>query len=369
MSKRILLLSAALLAGAWLVDMFTPQRLVAAILLTVPVAVASLYLESSIARWFIVAALVADAVAGWFNGVVESGHWDVVTIGNRLLAALSVVLVGVLGSMARNAAQEAGRLSAQRALLEELAKKNEALVQASVSLAERSDVIRDIVYALSHDLRTPLAAAAMTLRQALDGKYGEPSPEYREILKRSIESNAEVRRLAETLLLVARYESGDSSTMRRPVAVDRIVHSVIDELEPLWSQKHIDVRLDDERTIAVLGDESELRRAVVNLFANAIKATPSGGTIEIRLLRNGRAASVSIEDSGYGVSEAQRPLLFQRIPASDMSPHGTGSGLGLYIVRRIAEEHGGTVTFHPRSPRGSVFSLELPVTQNDDEQS
>lgn len=368
MAKRVLALSIVLLAAAWLVDMFTQQRLVAAILLTIPVAVASLYLQPKAARWFIVAALAADAVAGWFNGLSEGGHWDSVSIGNRLLAAFSILLVGVLGSMARNAAQEAGRLSAQRALLDELAQKNEALRLANISLVERRDVIRDIVYALSHDLRTPLAAAAMTLRQALDGKYGQPSPEYREILQRSIESNSEVRRLAETLLLVARYDSGDNSTMRRPVGVDRILHSVVDELEPLWSLKHIEVHVDDGSALTVLGDESELRRALVNLFANAIKATPARGTIDAKFARNGRSVTVSIEDSGYGVSEAQRPLLFQRIPATDMSPHSTGSGLGLYIVRRIAEEHGGSAGYRPREPRGSIFSLELPAAQKDDEQ-
>jgi signal transduction histidine kinase len=365
MSKQVVALSVVLLAAAWLSDMFTPQQLVTATLLAVPVAVASLYLERSAAIGFIVAALVADAIAGWFNGVREGGHFDPTAIGNRILVGLTIVLVGLLGTKARAAAQESGRLAARQALFAELARKNEELVRANASLAERGRVIRDLVYALSHDLRTPLAAAAMTLRQALDGKYGALPPEYQEILSRSLESNDEVRRLAETLLLVARYESGEQSNTRRPVALDRLVRSVAAELEPLSSAKRIEVRVDAGENARALGDESDLRRAIVNLLANAIKATPHDGAIDLKVSRNGRTVSVAVEDTGYGIDDEQRALLFERIPAGDTAPRGAGSGLGLYIVRRIAEHHGGSVSFQPREPNGSAFTIDLPAARSE----
>lgn len=279
---RIALLSSLLWAAAWAWDMFTPQRLVAAILLTVPVAIASLYLERRLSQSFIVAALSADGIAGWFNGVGEGGHWDGASIANRALAGLSIVLVGILGSMARAAAQESGRLAARQTLFGELARKNDELIAANSSLEDRSTVIREIVYALSHDLRTPLAAAAMTLQQAIDGKFGALPPDYHEILRRSVESNNELRRLAETLLIVARYESGEQSTLRCQVAMDRLVRSVVKELEPLWASKRLAVEIDGSGTMAVLADEGELRRAIVNLLANAIRATPDGGHIALR---------------------------------------------------------------------------------------
>jgi signal transduction histidine kinase len=342
-SQRIRALSIALLVAAWTVDMFTPQPLVAAILLTVPVAVASLYVDLPFARVIIIAALAADIAAGWYNGWRDGGHWDAIAIGNRVLAAFSIVLVGALGSRARAATQQSERLAAHRLL------------------AERGEVIRDIVHAISHDLRTPLAATAMTLQQAIDGKYGVLPPEYQDILRRSVESNNELRRLAETLLLVARYESGEYSQLRRQVSLERLVRSVVDELEPLWSEKHIHVSITNEDQSVVRGDEAELRRAIINLFANAIKATPEEGDIALQLSRNGAHALLSIEDTGYGVADERRASLFERIPASDVTPHGAGSGLGLYIVRRIAEQHGGSVSYAPRDPNGSVFVIVLPL--------
>jgi hypothetical protein len=107
-------LAIGLLVAAWLVDMFTPQAFVAAILLTVPVALASVYLERRFTNWMVGSALVANFVAGWFNGVREGGHWDGVAVGNRMLAAFSVVLVGVLGNIAQAAAQQSGRLTARQ---------------------------------------------------------------------------------------------------------------------------------------------------------------------------------------------------------------------------------------------------------------
>lgn len=361
MSRRITALSALLLLAAWTVDMLTPQRLVAAILLAVPVAVAALYLRPNASRWFILAALFADGAAGWFNAAREGWHWDAVSVGNRLLVALSIVLVGVLGSIARAALEETGRLNGQQSSFDEIARKNEELVALNASLADRGTVIRDIVYALSHDLRTPLAAASMTLQQALEGRYG-PLPEaYQDIVRRSLESNRELGRLAETLLLVARYESGEQSKFRRPIEIAALSSSVVAELEPLCSAKHIQIGVDITGPAVVMGDEAELRRAMVNLLANAIKATPDEGTIHLQVSARDRRLVVAVEDSGYGLREDQLAGLFQRMPEADRPSPGAGTGLGLYIARRIAEQHGGSISYEQRQPHGSTFSLELPL--------
>jgi signal transduction histidine kinase len=247
---------------------------------------------------------------------------------------------------------------AQANVFAQLGERNEELATANVALRERGDVIRDIVYALSHDLRTPLAAARMTMQQALDGAYGQLPADYREILERTMASNDELQRLAETLLLVSRYESGDRSTQRDPVDAAALATDVVRELEPLWQGKHLEVTVDASEPAMVMADEREIRRAIVNLLANAITWTPAERRILVGVRAGAGVAQVVIDDDGYGVPEAEREQLFERVGRS--SRQGAGSGLGLYLVRRIAESHGGSVTYAPRPDGGSIFTLSLP---------
>jgi signal transduction histidine kinase len=507
-----------LIAAAFAVDLVTPQLFVAAILLNAPIALSSLALDRRFTQVLIVVALVANAIAGYANGVMAGYRWDALAIGDRIISGLSFLLVGVLSIASQSAAKRAGeleeredrarrervvsraieavrasmntelieraiareacaafdagsawmfafapsatlpttyraqaehfevevlserpageilslleRMSARRdplhidaedafsrlvldtlgiraaiavtivdqdtvfgvliagrngrpfdrsvdevlrlyaqqsaisltraTLFAQLGARNDELARANAALTERSEVIRDIVLALSHDLRTPLAASGMTMRQALSGAFGPLPPQYTEILRRTIASNDELQRLAETLLLVARYESGDRSQRREPVDVLMSAKGVVAELEPLWRDKGIAVSVDGDGTSTVLADPLELRRALVNLIANAIRFTPAGGAVAIRANeRNGRA-TIDVEDNGYGVPERERGRLFERLQDVDARA-GAGSGLGLYIVKLIAESHGGEVRYRPGAEGGSVFSLVLPV--------
>jgi signal transduction histidine kinase len=336
--RSLYLLCIVLLAGAWGLDVISPQQFVVAILLSVPIALSSISLNRRFTLALVLLALVADASAGWYNAFQDHYRWDPIAVADRLLAALSIALVGLLSVSAQQQALHAGELAERQA---------------------RSEVLRDLIYALSHDLRTPLTAARMTMRQALGGAYGELPAQYREILVRSIASNEELNRLAETLLLVARYESGEQSPLREPVEVADVARAVAKELEPLALSKGITLSAKmPQGSVYVLGDETELRRAITNLLANAVTWTPQNGKISLILQREDGDAIVTVEDDGYGVPALTRENLFQRF--AGRSRQGAGSGLGLYIVRRIAEGHDGSVQYRPAAPRGSIFTLRLP---------
>ncbi len=251
---------------------------------------------------------------------------------------------------------------AQARLFERLGAQNEEIARQNEALDERGRVIRDIVYALAHDLRTPLAAAQVTMQQALDGAYGELPAPYREILKTSVASNEDVRNLVETLLFVARYESGEASTVREPVDLGAQVARVAVELHSLAESKGVTLAVaDGDEKAVVTGDAHELRRAVANLTANAIAATPAGGSVRMRLAIRGAEASVTVDDTGYGVAPEQRGRLFERF-ARNEGTMGSGTGLGLYIVRRIAEKHGGKIAYEPLEC-GSRFMITLPLAR------
>ncbi len=247
----------------------------------------------------------------------------------------------------------------QARLFTQLGEQNEAVAEQKNALQERSRVIRDLVYALAHDLRTPLAAARVTMQQALDGAYGPLPDAYRDILRSTLSSNDDVRRLVETLLLVARYESGEASTLREPVDMRTQVERVVDELRPLALSKNVTLTPSIAGLPAIVeGDASELRRAITNLVANAIAATPAGGAVSLRADGEAEQVRIDIEDDGYGVPVERRALLFERFGGG--GGMGSGTGLGLYIVRRIVEHHGGSIAYRPREPKGSVFTVTFP---------
>jgi signal transduction histidine kinase len=258
-------------------------------------------------------------------------------------------------------AQQATMALEQARLFKQLGDRNREIAQQKDELSNRNDVIRDIVYALAHDLRTPQAAAHVTMTQALDGAYGELPERYREILRTALAANFDQRRIVETLLLVARYEAGETSSVRERVSCGEIVKRVAAELQPVADVKGVAVVAEPESDdLITIADPHEIARAVANLLANAINATPSGGRVALSGSRNGRTLTLNVEDDGFGVPASQRPALFLRFGGHPRS----GTGLGLYIVRRIAEKYGGAVAYEPREPRGSRFMLTLPVAPN-----
>jgi len=192
--------------------------------------------------------------------------------------------------------------------------------------------------------------------------YGALPETYTQILDRSIIATDDVQRLAETLLLVARFESGDRRPEREPVDIGAIAAQIAGELNALAVERNVTLELEAEEGVRTTGDRSDLRRALTNLAANALDHTPAGGRVVVAVVREGQTAIVRVTDDGFGVSEKARAHLFGRFARGD-DRGGGGSGLGLYIARRVAEESGGSIAYESNVPRGSVFTIRLPASR------
>lgn len=225
-------------------------------------------------------------------------------------------------------------------------------------LAERGEVLRDLVYAFSHDLRTPLLANGMNMRSALDGAYGELPQEYRTNLQNGLEANETLLALADQLLLVAKYESGENAQEDiQDVNLRDLAVSLINDLTPRAQEKN--VSFDTAMSgVSVQGRKHDLRRAIQNLLDNAVKFSPAGGTVRVTLSEDYDEAVLSVQDQGRGIPTEQQARLFQRFRGKGA---GSGTGLGLYLTRRIAEAHSGQVRYHRTADARSTFTLTLPL--------
>lgn len=214
----------------------------------------------------------------------------------------------------------------------------------------------------SHELRTPITVLRTSFEVAL---RRSPDPEEdRIVLRESLQEVKRVQRIVEGLLALARADSGQPEpVMRTPVALAALAAAATASLEPLAQKKEVRFVCELDEDIQVLGDEDRLRLMIVNLLDNAVRHSPLGRPIHLSLtLRNGSAV-LTIADQGAGVRPEDRPHLFERFYRGDGIPSSNSrtGGLGLSVVRWVAQSHGGAVRLLEDSPEGAHFEVTLPV--------
>jgi signal transduction histidine kinase len=482
----VLTLCVLMFVGIVALDVLTPQRLVAAILLNIPIALSGLTLKRRFTFGLVFSALITDLLAGLINAQSEGG-FDTISLLNRTLLAASFVLVGAMtvllsqtssrlsaardeelrvrrerdreaiaaagqerslaaaltraaehlarsleargavlatggtrvfaepratfppglaswqplqalptqligtapkaiihtaqpGDYALNAnnaliagVEWGGRAPILLALLEpsgeadtleellpvlrdalERAELSERLELGRAELERRAGVIRDLVYAFSHDLRTPITANGVNMRLALEGAFGALPEEYRRTLVNGMEANEDLLSLADSLLLLARMESGEAPARREELSLEAAARSVAARLPA-----HAKIEWHVSGDSGLTGSPADLRRVLQNLLENAAKHNLRDAPIEVSLERVDNTVRLTVADRGSGVPLDLEPRLFQRFSSAKA---GGGTGLGLYLARRIVDAHGGRIGYHPRIGGGSVFWVELPAS-------
>jgi signal transduction histidine kinase len=297
----------------------------------------------------------ADVTTSAVSGARPLLFHQEMVVGTRLPGLVLVVaaVVGAFGLSRRG-------LGAARARIAELEAERTQLA------AEARDALRlrdDFLATLSHELRTPLNAMLGWVQLL---RLHAEEPPLRTHAIDVIERNARTQVQHVTDLLdISKIISGRMKLVSMPVDLTDIVHAGVDTLAATAAAREVTLSVETHDLGGVVsGDAGSLRQVVWNLVSNAIKFTPAGGHVRVRLRPHGETAEIAVTDTGVGIAPEVLPFVFDRFRQGDSSLTRAfgGLGLGLAMVRHLVELHGGTVdaTSEGRH-RGATFSIRLPL--------
>jgi heavy metal sensor kinase len=230
-----------------------------------------------------------------------------------------------------------------------------------IARLERSfEEVRRFTADAAHELRTPLAILRNEAEVAL--RVPRESGQYRECLENMLEEIDHLSRLSEVLLFLFREDAGLGASTDDILNLDQIVRDVADDIQVVAVERNLQLLVEADEPCQVSGSEQQLRRLLFNLLDNAIKFTPSGGSIGIRAERQKGLVRVIVSDAGIGIAPEHLPRVFDRFYRVDSarSRRTGGHGLGLSICKSIAEAHQGSVELRSQPGIGTQAILTLP---------
>ena len=300
----------------------------------------------------------------------------VTRIAAHLKGALDLILFSGHKSFVTSKIHVASVRESYRQLEDKAARLQEAFDR----LKELDHLKSNFLATVSHELRTPLTSIIGYSEMLAEGLAGEMTPDQLGFVKTIQEKGGQLLSLIMSLLDLGKLESGTLRLAARTVAVESVLNEVLSTLTPTARKKGVKLVLDLGTSIAdVKGDPERLRQVFLNLVENAIKFTPPDGTITLRsrmagdgpgeedgltLLAPTRSrVEIRVVDTGIGIPARERSRVFDafyQVDSSSTREYG-GTGLGLSIVRRLVEEHGGTIAIEDNEPQGTVFVVSLPA--------
>jgi signal transduction histidine kinase len=280
-------------------------------------------------------------------------------VAAQVTIAVLVLLrfVGMLRELERLRARErSARADAEQAQML-LRLQNEQLLEA--------DRLKDEFVALiSHDLRTPLTSIIGYVELALEDVGPALDEERRGYLQVVSRSSERLLRLVDDLLFVARLQAGRLVLERKTLDLATIARQAVEESQPRADAKHIAVRFSGDASAAVEADKGRLFQLLDNLISNAIKFTPEGGRVDVRVSATAGGVELEVADTGIGLAPGDAERVFDRFFRSSrvVAEQVPGTGLGLFIARAIVEAHGGSIEVTSSDGNGTTFRIELPTT-------
>jgi heavy metal sensor kinase len=291
-------------------------------------------------------ALAVAAIGGWF--LAHRGLSPVaamVAMARRIGAEDLSARLPVM-----NPDDELGRLAATF---------NDLLGRLEAALTQQRQFMADA----SHELRTPVTTTRTAATVALQRLHREER-DYRETLEIVEQQTIRLSRIVDDMFTLARADAGNYPVRRDPMYLDEIVEEVARAARVVAAARSIAIDIDAVAPAPFTGDEELIQRLLVNLIDNAVRHAPDGTAVEVKVANPANGYAIVVSDRGPGIPAESQRHIFERFYRADPSRtrlSGGGAGLGLALVRWIAEVHGGSAELSSSSSAGSTFTVFLPA--------
>ena len=220
---------------------------------------------------------------------------------------------------------------------------------------------REFMADASHELRTPVSVIQTAVEVTLEQPVREDG-EYRDALTIVNEQSTRLSRMVEDMFVLARADAGGYPLARGLLYVDEIVAECARAVSVVAAMRDIQLKTKLQPDVSVNADDGLLRQLLTNLLDNAVRHTPSRGSVTIAVNRDAGVAIITVADTGPGIPAADRERVFERFVRLDPARSATsGAGLGLPIARWITEQHGGTLALEENAAGGRLFIVRLPL--------
>ncbi|MCW3104807.1 MAG: hypothetical protein JWO09_3247 [Bacteroidetes bacterium] len=215
---------------------------------------------------------------------------------------------------------------------------------------------RNFLLSVTHELKSPIASAKLQL-QTLQKRELEREKQ-QEIISNAISDTDRLNNLVENILLAAKIDNSTFHLHRESTALSEYISGNMNQMIRLFNYKQ-KVVLDIESGIELAIDKTTFPSIIINLFENAIKYSPADSTITLSLKKQDNAVILAVKDEGQGISEEDKKKIFEKFyrAGNEDTRRTKGTGLGLYIVKHIAEQHNGSVSVKNNAPKGSIFEV------------
>lgn len=304
-----------------------------------------------------------EAVGYLLFGAKQNG-----SIYNTRDISLLMAVVGELTLALQNSLRFYEILNFNQTLKQEIAEATAQLRITNRKLRRLDEIKDEFISMASHQLRTPLTSVKGYISMVLEGDAGEVTPQQRQLLEEAFTSAQRMVYLIGDFLNVSRLQTGRFIIEWKPTNLAQLIQDEVAQLQETANRRDIKINFKMPVDFPQLFiDENKVRQVIMNFIDNAIFYSKPGGKITITLLAQAQQIEFKVQDTGIGVPAAERPKLFTKFFRAENARRARpdGTGVGLFMAKKVVAAHGGSIIFDSKEGKGSTFGFSLPNRLKD----